>query len=169
MARGRVVTVKPRACTSQISALATFIFLLVAHAPAADLPVLEAPPPWPKLTNMVTAELTTPKDVRPPMPDQELLQFMERLRRGLDGGRKDTIAHIYQKARVDGHHHLGGTVVCFFPELNVFYIYGDCAQNHLDTVAGPFQGDPRRVLKPAGKQSSPPATPATPDPKSQTT
>lgn len=116
---------------------------------------------------MVTAELTTPKDFRPPMPDQELHKFLERLRGGLDGGRKDTIAHVYQKARVDGHHHLGGTVVCFFPELNLFYIYGDCAQNHIDTVAGPFQGDPRRVLKPAGKKTSRPAADANPDPKPQ--
>lgn len=116
---------------------------------------------------MVTAELATPKDVRPPMPDQELHKFMERLRRGLDGGRKDTITHVYQKAPVDGHHHLGGTVVCFFLELNLFYIYGDCAQNHIDTVAGPFQGDPRLDLKPAGKNTSRPAAAANPDPKPQ--
>lgn len=95
-----------------------------------------------------------PKDARPPMSDQELHQFMERLRRGQDGGRKDTIVHVYRSARLDGHRHLGGTVVCFFPKLNFFYLYGDCAQNHLDAVAGPFQGDPRLVLKPAENKPS---------------
>ncbi len=102
---------------------------------------------WPQITNILTTELTQAKDDKPPMSDIEMFLFMNRLLRGQDPGWQDVIAHIYQNARVDRHRHLNGTVVCFFPGLNVFYIYGDCAMNHLDEVAGPFKGDPRRALK----------------------
>lgn|GEM_PF-4733686 len=158
---------KSRASASLFFALAAWLFLFNARVPAAGLPVLQASPPWPEITNIVTAELNTAKDARPPMPEQELHKFLERLRRGQDGGRKDMIAHVYENARVDGHHHLGGTVVCFFPELNLFYLYGDCAQNHLDSVAGPFQGDPRLILKPVQKKPAPPAARLTPNPNPQ--
>ena len=45
------------------------------------------------------------------------------------------------------HHRYTGTYVFYLPRQNVFYLWGDCGMSHFDGVSGPFEGDPRLVLK----------------------
>ena len=53
-------------------------------------------------------------------------------------------AHSYFVRGPRGH---GTTTRIFWLcEENVFYLYSDCGQNHVDDVLGPFTGDPRVLL-----------------------
>jgi hypothetical protein len=61
--------------------------------------------------------------------------------------RSDVIMHHYPRVLVGGQGRITGTYVFFLPAQNVFFLWGDCAMNHVDPVLGPFAGDPRSVLK----------------------
>ncbi|MEZ4445104.1 MAG: hypothetical protein R3B72_38885 [Polyangiaceae bacterium] len=44
-------------------------------------------------------------------------------------------------------HGLFATTVRYYPARDVFYTRSDCVQGHYDGWVGPFEGDPRVVLR----------------------
>ena len=57
------------------------------------------------------------------------------------------LAKHYPHLRINGHFAHTGAFVYYLPERDVFYFSGDCVMNHIDLTYGPFQGDPKVVLK----------------------
>lgn len=69
------------------------------------------------------------------------------------------LLHRYLYMTVGGHFRPTGTFVCYAPDKGVFLLFGDCGMNHAELLAGPYAGDPRKVLLYAmrdSKQDAPP-------------
>jgi hypothetical protein len=61
--------------------------------------------------------------------------------------RPGVMMHHYPHALFERHYRGTGTYVFYLPQQNVFYLWGDCAMDHGDEVAGPYAGDPRLLFK----------------------
>ena len=64
------------------------------------------------------------------------------------GDPEQTLTRQYPIQGPTGHGSFMGTTVYYVVADDQFYFHSDCGQGHYDGYVGPFDGDPRVVLRP---------------------